>query len=117
MGDDGGQSWSFFTAHARVLAEIARNPDARMRDIALTCRITERSVHRIVTDLERARFLSRRRIGRRNHYLLHPDREHRHPAEAHLPVPAMLDLLTGHGHATSETPMPARRPYLERHCG
>ncbi|MFJ3445727.1 helix-turn-helix transcriptional regulator [Streptomyces sp. NPDC086081] len=71
-------------------------PDARMRDIAAACRITERSAHRIVTDLEQDGFLSRERTGRRTRYQLHPQLGRRHPAEAHLAVEALLALLTGH---------------------
>ena len=43
--------WRFLTSHARVLACIARDPEARLRDIALTLDITERSVFRMVDDL------------------------------------------------------------------
>jgi hypothetical protein len=63
-----------------------------MRDIAYTCRITERSACRIVIDLERAGCLTRQRIGRRNRYTLHPERVRCHPAEAHLLVHALLGL-------------------------
>jgi len=36
-------SWSFLTSHARVLLCIARDPGARLRDIAASRDITERS--------------------------------------------------------------------------
>jgi hypothetical protein len=48
------ESWSFLTNHARVLLRIAHDPDARLRDIAASPRITERSAYGIVTDLTRA---------------------------------------------------------------
>jgi DNA-binding MarR family transcriptional regulator len=41
--------WSFLTNHAQVLACIARDPEARLRDIALTIDITERSVSALST--------------------------------------------------------------------
>ena len=44
-------SWSFLTNHARVLLCIARDPGTRLRDIAASVDITERSAHGIVTDL------------------------------------------------------------------
>ncbi|AIR96171.1 helix-turn-helix transcriptional regulator [Streptomyces glaucescens] len=92
----GGQvGWPFLTPHARVLAAIARTPDARIRDIAFACQITERTAHTVVSDLERAGFLTRKRVGRRNHYVLHPERGRCHPAEVRLSVPALLVLLTG----------------------
>ena len=44
-------SWSFLSSHARVLLCIARDPGARLRDIAASVGITERSAHAIVSDL------------------------------------------------------------------
>ena len=47
-------SWSFLTNHARVLLCIARDPGMRLRDLAASLGITERSAHGIVTDLAEA---------------------------------------------------------------
>ena len=44
-------SWSFLTSHARVLLCIARDPGVRLRDIAASLGITERSAHAILADL------------------------------------------------------------------
>jgi DNA-binding MarR family transcriptional regulator len=62
--------WSFVTNHARVLASVAANPNARLRDIAATVGITERTAGQIVNDLEQAGYLSKSRDGRRNHYAI-----------------------------------------------
>jgi hypothetical protein len=43
--------WSFLTNHARVLVCIAHDPGVRLRDIATTLDITERSAYSIVADL------------------------------------------------------------------
>ena len=59
-------SWSFLTNHARVLLCIARDPGARLRDIAASLGITERSAHGIVTDLAEAGYVIRQKDGRRN---------------------------------------------------
>ncbi|WP_308315765.1 helix-turn-helix domain-containing protein [Streptomyces sp. ISL-100] len=83
--------WTFFTNHARVLVAIAREPGVRIRDIA-ACRISERTVQSAVADLEKGGYLSRKRHGRRTHYTVHLDGTFRHPAEAHLPVRALLAL-------------------------
>ena len=88
--------WTFLTNHARVLRVIAREPTARIRDIAAVCQISERAAQGIVTDLEQADYLSRKRIGRRSRYTHHLDGRLRHPAEAHLTVQALLDLFTDH---------------------
>jgi MarR family len=69
--------WGFLTNHARVLLFIAHDPGARLRDIAASLGITERSAHGIVTDLAEAGYVIRQKDGRRNRYRI----------QAHLPVP------------------------------
>jgi hypothetical protein len=44
-------NWTFLTNHARVLLCIAHDPGVRLRDIAASLDITERSAYSIVTDL------------------------------------------------------------------
>jgi DNA-binding IclR family transcriptional regulator len=83
-------SWTFLTNHARVLSVIARDPDVRLRDVALTCRLTERAVQTIVSDLETAGYLTHERAGRRNRYQITPGTRLRHPAEANSTVEALL---------------------------
>ncbi|KAF3466538.1 helix-turn-helix domain-containing protein [Streptomyces sp. Tu 3180] len=85
--------WTFITNHARVLAAIADNPNVRIRDIAARCRLTERAVQRIITDLERDGYLSHTRDGRTNTYRIEPGKVLRHPAEAGLSVASLLSLL------------------------
>ncbi|MEV7992027.1 helix-turn-helix domain-containing protein [Streptomyces sp. NPDC086077] len=85
--------WTFLTNHARVLAAIADDHTARVRDIAAHCRLTERAVQKIIADLEQAGYLSHRREGRGNTYRIEPSKVLRHPAEAGLTVAALLALL------------------------
>ena len=61
-------AWTFLTNHAHVLLCIAKEPEARMRDVATLVGITERAVQRIVADLEEAGYIARIRHGRRNRY-------------------------------------------------
>jgi len=49
-----------------VLLCIARDPGARLRDIAASVGITERSAHAIVSDLAGAGYVVRQKDGRRN---------------------------------------------------
>jgi hypothetical protein len=88
-------NWSFWTNHARVLLCIARDPGVRLRDIAATLDITERSAYGIVADLAQAGYVIKQKDGRRNRYQI----------QAHLPLPEptsrehtvgeILALLTG----------------------
>jgi hypothetical protein len=70
-------NWGFLTNHARVLLRIAQDPGARLRDIAVTVGITERSAYSIVTDLTAAGYVVKHKDGRRNSYQI----------QAHLPLP------------------------------
>ncbi|MFI1380017.1 helix-turn-helix transcriptional regulator [Embleya sp. NPDC020886] len=85
-------SWTFFTNHARVLSAIARDPGARVRDIAAVCLLTERAVQAILADLEHGGYLTRQRSGRRNVYRVVPGTEVRHPADRGRAVADALDL-------------------------
>src|SRR5713226_3260130 len=88
-------NWTFLTNHARVLLCIAHDPGARLRDIAASVGITERSAYGIVTDLTEAGYIVKQKNGRRNRYQI----------QAHLPLPEptrqertigeVLALLTG----------------------
>ncbi|MFC6370868.1 MarR family transcriptional regulator, partial [Nonomuraea thailandensis] len=73
--------------------EIARNPEARVRDLAGRIGITERGVQKILADLHQAGYLSRERVGRRTHYSLDLDKHFRYPTEAGLPVRLLIDLF------------------------
>ena len=88
-------SWTFLTNHARVLLCVAHDPGVRLRDIAASLNITERSAFGIITDLVEAGYVVKEKNGRRNRYHV----------QAHLPLPEpdgrertvgeILTLLTG----------------------
>jgi MarR family len=88
-------SWTFLTNHARVLLCVAHDPGVRLRDIAASLDITERSAFGIITDLVEAGYVIKEKDGRRNRYRI----------QAHLPLPEpagrertigeVLALLTG----------------------
>ena len=97
MGNELAPSWTFLTNHAHVFICLAANPEARLREIASAVGITERAVHRILTELEEAGYIEREREGRRNHYRLDRKLPLRHPLEAHRTIGALLDLLASKG--------------------
>ena len=70
-------SWTFLTNHARVLLCVAHDPGVRLRDIAASLDITERSAFGIITDLVEAGYVVKEKEGRRNRYHI----------QAHLPLP------------------------------
>jgi Winged helix-turn-helix DNA-binding len=91
--DEGSGSWTLLTGHGHVLVEIARNPEARMRDISGIVGLTERTVQTIVADLEAAGYLTRSRMGRRNLYRVNRESLFRHSAQEGLQVGPFLELL------------------------
>jgi predicted transcriptional regulator of viral defense system len=89
----GARAWTFLTNHAHVLLAIARDPTARLRDVADTVGVTERAAQAIVADLEAGGYLRRTRVGRRNNYTVNPGARFRHPAEADRCIGDFLALF------------------------
>jgi Mn-dependent DtxR family transcriptional regulator len=90
---DGDHSWRFVTNHAHVLEALATDPAIRLRDIATTVGITERTAAQIVSDLETAGYLTKTRDGRRNHYEVHEELPLRHPQHRHRTVGELIRFL------------------------
>ena len=86
-------SFRFVTNHAHVLQVIAADPTTRLRDIAETVGITERTAAQIINDLERAGYLTKRREGRRNRYQVHAELPLRHPQHRHHTVGDLIGFL------------------------
>ncbi len=74
-------SWAFLSNHGRALLCIARDPEVRLRDIAIDLGITERSAYSIVNDLAEGGYIVKERDGRRNRYQI----------QRHLPLPEAPD--------------------------
>lgn len=94
--DDSGNDyhlWRFVTNHAHVLACIAMDPNARLKDIAETVGITERTVGQILSQLEDAGYTTKTRIGRRNQYHVHRDLLLRHPEHPEHTIGDLLEFL------------------------
>lgn len=85
--------WTFLSNYAHVLVCIARDPDSTLREIASQVGVTERAVHRIITELEAAGALTREREGRRNHYSINFSTPMRHPLEDDKTIGDLLSAL------------------------
>lgn len=86
-------AWTFLSNHAHVLLLIAKEPEIRLRDVAIQVGITERAVQRIVADLEAGSYIERERIGRRNRYKVRRELPLRHPIEAHRKIASLISLV------------------------
>jgi len=85
--------WTFLTNHARALVCIAHDPGMRLRDIAATLGITERSAFGIVTDLTKAGYVVKGKEGRRNRYSIQAHLPLRHAIGREPTIGEMLELL------------------------
>jgi DNA-binding IclR family transcriptional regulator len=70
-------NWTFLTAHARALLCVAHDPGVRLREIAASLDITERTAFGIITDLTEGGYVVKEKDGRRNRYRI----------QTHLPLP------------------------------
>jgi DNA-binding MarR family transcriptional regulator len=87
--------WSFLTNHARVLLCIARDPGVRLRDIAATLGITERTAFGVVADLTDAGYVLKERDGRRNRYEIQHHLPLAEPTSEERTIGEVLELLGG----------------------
>ncbi len=86
-------TWTFLTNHGHVLVCIAEDAGIRGRDIAARVGITERAAQSIIADLVAEGYVTRTRVGRRNHYEIHLDVPLRHPVESGHSVGELLVTL------------------------
>ena len=93
MSSEEVRGWQFVTNHTQVLLCIAEDSDARLRDIAEKVGITERAAQRIAAELVEGGVVERKRIGRRNHYVINRDAATRHAAQSAQRIGPLLDLL------------------------
>lgn len=86
-------SWTFFSNHAHVLVCLSRDGDPVLRDVALEVGITERAVQKIISELEAAGVIKRKKVGRRNSYSINKRARLRHSIEAHRTVGDLLKFV------------------------
>ena len=74
---------------------IAHDPGARLRDIAASLGITERSAYGIVTDLAGAGYVIKQKDGRRNRYQIQADLPLPEAASQEPAIGEVLAVLAG----------------------
>ena len=78
---DESRGWTFLTNHTHAIICLLREPDIRVRELAIEVGITERAILRILSELEKDGVVSKTREGRRNRYSVNLDAPLRHPLE------------------------------------
>ncbi len=89
----GMSDWTFLTNYAHVVICLARDPDARLRDVAEQVGITERATQRIVHDLVEEGFIKVEKNGRRNSYKIIKSKHLRHQIERHCRLVDLIEFL------------------------
>ena len=94
-------SWTFLTTMRGLCCCVAHDPGVRLRDIAASLDITERSAFGIITDLVEAGYMVKEKNGRRNRYHIQAHRPLPEPDGRERTVGEILALLTGTGASTT----------------
>jgi DNA-binding MarR family transcriptional regulator len=87
------KSWTFLSHHGHVLILLAKNPDDTIEKLALQVGVTSRSVTSILKDLEATQYITKRKMGRRNHYEINTGGPLRHPTSAHRTIGELIQSL------------------------
>ena len=89
------KSWTFLSHHGHVLILLARNPNETIDNLALHAGVTSRSVTSILRDLEDTNYITKRKLGRRNHYEINTQGPLRHPTSAQRTIGELIRSLGG----------------------
>ena len=87
-------TWSFITNHAVVLTLLNREENLTAREIAIISAITERSVIRIIKDLEEAGYITKHKEGRQNRYTINNNLPLRRADHQEINVYELIQLLS-----------------------
>ena len=87
------RQWNFLSNHGLIILHLVQNPRATLREIARITNVTERTVYKIVRDLEAAGYIVKHRGGRRNSYSLNEEFLLGHRLAGELTVAQLADAL------------------------
>jgi len=102
--------WTIFSNYGHVLVCLARNNEARLRDVATDVGITERAVQKIVHDLQVEGFITIAKHGRRNRYRINSRKRLRHALESQCSIGKLLVLLKKPGEISGDKPETDKEP-------
>ncbi|MCX7912358.1 MAG: winged helix-turn-helix domain-containing protein [Dehalococcoidales bacterium] len=85
--------WTFLSNHGRVFVYIAKNPQSTTEVISREVGLSQRGVQKIIAELAAAGYIVRRRQGRCNQYIIHPELPMRHRLERDHAVGDLLRAL------------------------
>ena len=86
-------NWALLSNHGLVLLSVVDKPEVTTREVATELGMTERSVQRIVSDLNSEGYIKKEKAGRRNRYEVDREKPLRHPARKDKSVGNLLAEL------------------------
>ena len=87
-------TWTFITNPGLLLSYIFHQPSHTAREISNHIGITERTTHKIISELEDEGYIDRTKTGRRNEYIVDPEVPLRHHTKQDILVSNLLAALT-----------------------
>jgi len=87
------KDWTFITNHGLILLYISQHSQCTTREMAPTINATERTVHRVLIDLEKEGYITRQRTGKGNIYRINTEQSLKHELARDVLVGDLLDLL------------------------
>lgn len=87
-------AWTFLSHHAHLLIALDSNPYRTIEQLATEIGVTSRSVATLLADLVAGGYVTKHKVGRKNHYSINRDAPLRHQTSSHKNVG---DLLQGLG--------------------
>jgi DNA-binding MarR family transcriptional regulator len=88
------KKWTFITNHAAVLTMLNREKQRTAREVAAALDITERTVIRIIKELEMAGYINKRKVGRENRYTINKELPLRRDDQQEVLVRELLALIS-----------------------
>lgn len=86
--------WTFLSNHGRVLVYLHNNPKSTTEEISRETELSQRGVQKIITELETAGYIARKKVGRRNLYTVYSELPMRHHLEHEHTVGEIIRALT-----------------------
>ena len=87
------KKWNFITNHGLLLLYISQNPQCTMREMASALGLTERTIQRVLDDLEAEGYVTWQRTGKGNIYEINNTRGLKHELTRDVIVGDLLALL------------------------
>jgi DNA-binding transcriptional regulator YhcF (GntR family) len=87
------KDWAFITNHGLMLLYISQHPQCTTREMASTIKVTERTVHRVLIDLEKEGYITRQRTGKGNIYQINREHGLKHELTRDSVVGDLIKLL------------------------